>query len=593
MNTAMREYIGSLKPAPHEKGMDLVEKGIEIGNSFEAGRSRFIRESNGKYTCHMDYKKECMREGKIVWDLLVGLATIDEEVEAIAELNRRAKELGYELNLIQTIPSQLVGLPKEYRDKAPATTSYVLEGLDDYLKHTKAAPVDVIFADHHLVTPNAIETTVNALKAGSPRVGEFSQFIWDHPGFDDDVKRFSDMVTALGIMASKRDEMFAVETYLDDGFPGYFMDCVSYVGYALMEHYICTELCNARLSFSYGGLLSEINTRLAIPLALHKLLSTEEQPAMSYINGSTIMQWDHDINANFGTSCQEMLFEILVEKKYRMGLGINPVAITEKIAVPTMDELWDIFIAGKRTEEKADEWMPFMDFSELEQMSDVMAAQGTQFFNNSLEGMAEAGIDIEDPLEMILTLKKFDPVKFELAFHPSTYKKDKESIEPIYPTVLGRETLELRERCIAELMEEGFKKNMLKGKKIVLGSGDAHTYGIFFVQGVLSAMGATVVSGGVDMDPIDMLDLADEEGVHFIAVSCHNGQALDYGKQMLQLAEERGKDYCIFMGGKMNAILPGHSEPTEIDGMLREIGINAYNDIRYLIRIVENEGFRN
>lgn len=587
MDAAMLEYIRSLKPAPHENGMDLVKKGVEIGNSFEAGRSRFIRESNGKYSCHMDYKKECMREGKIVWDLLVGLATIDEEVEAIAELHRRAESLGYELNLIQTIPSQLVGLPKEYRDKAPHTTSYVLEGLDDYLKHTEAAPVDVIFADHHLVTPNAIETTINALKAGSPRVGEFSQFIWDHPGFDDDVKRFSDMVTALGIMASKRDEMFAVETYLDDGFPGYFMDCASYIGYALMEHYICSDLCNARYSISFAGLLSEIDTRLAIPLALHRLLSTEEQPTMSYINGSTNMQWDHDIHGNYGTSCQEMLFEILVEKKYHMGLGINPVAITEKIAVPTMQELWDIFVAGKRTEEKADEWMPFMNFTKLEEMADVMMEQGTKFFENSMEGMKEAGIDIEDPLEMILTLKKFDPVKYEIAFHPTTYKTGKNAIEPFYPTVLGRQTVEMENKIIKSLYAKGYSKDTLKGKKIILGSGDAHTYGIILVQAVLEAVGCTVINAGVDMDAIDALDLADEEGVSNIAISCHNGQALDYGRQLLQLAEERGKEYTIFMGGKLNAILPNHSEPTEIDDMLRDLGINAWNDLARTIEVLK------
>lgn len=578
MDAAMLEYIRSLKPDPHENGMELVRKGIEIGKTFEAGRSRFIRESNGKYSCHMDYKKECMREGKIVWDLLVGLATIDEEVEAIAELHRRAEELGYELNLIQTIPSQLIGLPKEYRDKAPATTSYVMEGIDDYLKHTEAAPVDVIFADHHLVTPNAIETTINALKAGSPRVGEFSQFIWDHPGFDDEVKRFSDMVTALGIMASKRDEMFAVETYLDDGFPGYFIDCMSYIGYALIEHHICSTLCNARYSISFAGLLSEINTRLAIPLALHRLLSTEEQPTMSYINGSTNMQWDHDIHGNYGTSCQEMLFEIIVEKKYRMGLGINPVAITEKIAVPTMQELWDIFVAGKRTEEKADEWMEFMDFGKLEEMADVMVEQGTIFFNNVMEGLKEAGIDTDDPLEMILTLKHFDPVKFEQAFHPTTYKKENATISPYYPTVLGRQTVQMKQDIIDELYDHGFTEETLNGKKIVIGSGDAHTYGIILVDGVLSAMGATVISGGVDMDAVDMLDLADEEGAEFIGVSCHNGQALDYGKQMLQLAQERGREYCMLMGGKLNAILPGHSEPTEIGDMLEELGIHVSND---------------
>lgn len=581
------EYIRGLKPAEHVDGNDLVRKGMEIGNSFEAGRSRFIRESNGKYSCHMDFKKECMREGKINWNILLGLATLEEQVEGISKIYDFTLRTGLELHDIQCIPSGIVGLPKEYRDKALNTTSYVMEELEDYEAHIDAAPMDIFFNDHHLVTPNAIETTINALKVGSPRIGEFSQFTWGYPGFNDDLKRYSDMITAFGIMASKRDEMFSVETYLDDGFPGYFMDCASYIGYALLEHYICCELCGARYSISYGGLLSEGDTRIAIAVALHKLLSTEEQPVLTYINGSTTMQWDHDIHGNYGTSCQEMLFEILAEKHYHMGLGINPVAITEKIAVPTLQELMDIFTAGKRIEEKADEWMPFMDFSKIDEMAEVMMREGKIFFDNLMDGFQRAGINTKDPLEMILVIKNFNPIKFEQAFHSSTCNEGSVDVIPFYPTVLGRQTMEMKNDIISQLTNEGFKGS-INGKNIVIASGDAHTYGIILVEGVLSAMGASVVNGGVDMDPIDVLDLADELGVTCIGISCHNGQALDYGKQLLELAEQRNRKYCIFMGGKLNAILPGHSEPTEIDGMLKDLGINAYNDLRDTVRIMRD-----
>ncbi len=587
MNTETIEYIRNLKPDSHKDGRELVKEGIRIGNSFEAGRSRFITESNGKYSCHMDFKKECMREGKINWNILLGLATLEEQIEGIKKIYAFTQRTGLELHDIQCIPSGLVGLPKEYRDAAPATTSYVMEELEDYQKQIEAAPMDIFFNDHHLVTPNAIETTINALKVGSPRIGEFSQFTWGYPGFDDDLKRYSDMVTAFGIMASKRDEMFSIETYLDDGFPGYFMDCASYVGYALLEHYICCDLCGARYSISYGGLLSEGDTRIAIAVALHKLMSTEEQPILTYINGSTNMQWDHDIHGNYGTSCQEMLFEILAEKHYKMGLGINPVSITEKIAVPTLQELMDIFAAGKRTEEKADEWMPFMNFSKIDEMAEVMMEEGKSFFENILHGFKEAGIDIEDPLEMLLVIKKFNPIRFEQAFHSSTCDGERSDVNPHYPTVLGRQTMEMRNEIIEELTAEGLVGS-LNGRQVVIASGDAHTYGILLVEGVLSAMGAEVINGGVDMDPVDVLDMADEEGTGYIGISCHNGQALDYGKQLLQLAEKRDGRYCIFMGGKLNAILPGHSEPVEIDGMLRDLGIHAYNDLKETVGILRD-----
>lgn len=584
VNRATVDYIRSLIPPEHPDGMDLVRKGIEIGNGFEAGRSRFIRESGGKYSCYMDYKKECMREGKIDWNILLGLATLEDQIEGIRAFHEFSERTGLEMHQIQPIPSGVVGLPAEYRAAAPRTTSFVMEGIEDYNKIVEAAPIEISFNDHHLTVPNAIETTVNALKAGSHRIGEFSQFTWGYAGFNDDKKRYEDVITAFGIMSSKRDEMFTIETYLDDGYPGYFMDCCSYIGYALLEHYIASELCGARYSISYGGLLTDEDTRVAIAVALHQLLSTEEQPVMTYINGSTTKQWDHDIDANYGYSSQEMLWEIMAEKHYRMGLGVNPVSITEKLRVPTVEELMNIFAVGKRIEAKADEWLPFIDFSRIDEMAEVMKREGRIFFDNLLASFEAAGVNIKDPLEMLLVLKNFDPIKFEQAFHSTTFATGKLSVEPFYPTVLGRTTLEMTEQIIGELTELGMAGS-LDGKQIVIGSGDTHTYGIILVESVLRAMGANVVNGGVDMDPVDMLDLADETGTGYIGVSCHNGQALDYGRQLLQLAEQRGKEYCICMGGKLNSILPGHAEPTEVDGTLRDMGIYAYNDLKDTIAV--------
>jgi len=582
MDAGTLEYIRRLKPASHQDGRELVKKGIEIGSSFEAPLTWYEG-----YPNHMEFKKACQREGKIYWCLLMGLATMDDEVAAVRKIYEFQERTGFKLGTMLHIPSGNVALPKEYRENAPKTTSFMLDNLDDWMALRNAAPIDISLNDHHLVCPNAIETTINALKAGAVRVGSFGQFLWDYPGFTDDVKRYSDMVTALGIMSSKRDDMFAVETYLDDSFPGYFIDCASFVGYALIEHYICTKLCGARYVISFGGLLSEGNTRIAVALALHELMGTEEQPVLTYINGSTNMQWDHDIDGNYGFAAQEMLLEICAEKKFHISLGINPVSITEKIAVPTLQELLNIYSCGKRVEEKAEEWMTLIDWDPIIEMKDVMVEEAKQYFENAMTAFKEAGIDTEDPLEMLLMLKKFAPQKLEKAFHSSTCDGQNEEVVPFYPTVLGRQTVDLRDQTVKGLLEEGFKDSLC-GKKIVVASGDAHAYGLLFVDGVLREMGAQTINIGVDVDPIDVLDAADEDGTSYLGVSCHNGQALDYGKQLLDLAVERGKEYVIFMGGKLNAILPGDAEPTEIGPMLCELGIQADNDIITTVKLIRN-----
>ena len=322
-------------------------------------------------------------------------------------------------------------------------------------------------------------------------------------------------------------------------------------------------------------------------LALHELMGTEEQPVLTYINGSTNMQWDHDIDGNYGFAAQEMLLEICAEKKFHISLGINPVSITEKIAVPTLQELLNIYSCGKRVEEKAEEWMTLIDWDPIIEMKDVMVEEAKQYFENAMTAFKEAGIDTEDPLEMLLMLKKFAPQKLEKAFHSSTCDGQNEEVVPFYPTVLGRQTVDLRDQTVKGLLEEGFKDSLC-GKKIVVASGDAHAYGLLFVDGVLREMGAQTINIGVDVDPIDVLDAADEDGTSYLGVSCHNGQALDYGKQLLDLAVERGKEYVIFMGGKLNAILPGDAEPTEIGPMLCELGIQADNDIITTVKLIRN-----
>jgi hypothetical protein len=69
-------------------------------------------------------------------------------------------------------------------------------------------------------------------------------------------------------------------------------------------------------------------------------------------------------------------------------------------------------------------------------------------------------------------------------------------------------------------------------------------------------------------------------------VSLHNGQALDYGKQIKKLADTRNKTYTLILGGKLYSILPGESEPTDVTGILEELGVIASNDIAAVIDII-------
>jgi len=585
MNKEILEYLKSIKPASHPSGTEVLKEGIEMGKALEIQQSRFVRESG--YKSYLEYRKHLTAQGRIFWNILLGLSSVEEQVEAIKKIYEFTQRTGLIVDTVQPICSGKVALPKEYRDKAPSTTSYVMETYEDYLAQAEAAPIEYAFMDYVLATPNALETTMWSLKTGAAVMGVFSQIIWSFPPFEDDMRRFTDMVKSIGMVASQADEGKLVLTYLEDGLSGYFMDCSSYIGHAMVEHYICTKLCGARFMVAFGGLLSDCDLRGATALALHKALSTEDQPVVHYINSSTNLQWDHDIHGNYGISAQELLFAILLERKYKMGMGMNPVSITEKIAVPTLEELLNIFTVGKRIEEKAPDWDDLMDFSKIEQMSDVMVEQGRIFFNNFIHSLKEAGIDVEDPLEVILTIRNINPLKFEQSFHPTTFETGSAEVKPFFPTILGRQTVEMRDGIIHDLQAAGLEE-ALERKKIVVASADAHTYGLLLVEGIFSVCGANVINGGVDMNAADLLDLADEVNTKFVTISCHNGQALDYGRMLVQLASERGKKYHMFMGGVLNAILPGHTEPVDVSKTLNDMGIYAQNDMVKTVAIIKN-----
>lgn len=573
MNQELKEYIQSLIPKDFPDGNKLVEEGRELAKDIEWKKSRFLKEYG--FESHLEYRKQNLAEGKQTYQLLVGLSTLEEELDAVKAIDAFYKRTGFEVRSMQSIPNALVGVPPEYWENAPKPTSYMMEKAEDWCAHTEAAPVDICWQDWHLASPNNLKETEYALNAGTSRLGCFSTFLWDYPGYSDEIKRYSDMCRSMGILSAKKDEGLDCVTYPEDGLPGYFMDVVSYMGYEMVEHYIIEDLCGARMAFSFGGLLSEILPRMSFALALEKLYGTPEHPFVTYYNGSTNEQWDHDLETNYGLGASEMLIESVINLKYNMPVVINPVSITEALRVPTLEELFNIVKCGIGVERKAKEWLEIIDFSKFENMRDFIIEKGTEFYNNVMSGFKEAGVNINDPLEMIMVLKHFDPVRFEQEFSPS--KEEFGQFKAYIPTVLGRETMKKKDEIVADLKAKGYE-NSMKGKKVICASADGHSYGLMLIDQVWSEMNADVVNCGSYMEASFVLDLADEEDADAICVSVHCGQILDYAKQLVAQEEKRGKKYKVLLGGMLNAMVPGYTEPIDVSDVVEEMGLCASND---------------
>lgn len=573
MNQELKEYIQSLIPIGFPKGKDMLEQGREMAKNIPWNKNRFLKE-NG-YDTWEQYCWECRSKNKEAFTILMGLSTLEEQLEALKTIEEFYNRTGIEARSVQMIPNQLCGMPLEYWEGAPKQTSYSMSKEEDWKAHADAACVDVCWEDWHLSSPNNLNNTIYSLKAGTSRMGSFGQFIWEFPGWTDEKNRFADMCRSMGILAAYKDQGMTVASYPEDGIAGYFMDVASMVGYVMIEHYIIEDLCGARMTMGYGGLLSDVISRAAFGLACEKLYGGNGKQFLTYYNGSTNTQWDHDIEYNYGIGAQEMLMQAILNIKYNLPVTHKPVSITEAVRVPTLDELLNITKCGMGAMSKAAEWVDIIDFTKIEDMRDLLIEKGKLFFENVMQGFQEAGIDIEDPLQMIVILKRFDPVKFEMEFHPSLQEFGR--FKPYVTTVLCNQTMKMKNELVASLMAKGYG-NTMNGKKVVCVSGDGHSYGLLLIENLWKDMCADVVSGGVNMEPASTLDLADEEDTDLIAISIHCGQCLDYAKQIVELAKQRKKKYRIAMGGVLNAQMPGYTEPIDVADLVSELGICATND---------------
>lgn len=583
MAGASKEYIRSLIPDDLPDGRSILEEGRRLGPTIKGGRSRLVREST--FDNFVDLWKECNKKGELYWATNVGLATVEEEVEGIAEIWRWAQKLGIKYHSTLAIPSTLTAIPKELRRYDTKNTSYVPETVEDYIALEDIEGMEVMQNDQALGVPNAWFTGISDIVAGSFQAGCISQLMWNQPGCDEHSKYVMDMLKVMGVISSKWDEGFGVSGYSDDTYPSYCSDAIAYVGYALFEHYITTTLCKARYTIAYGGLISDVRVRSALLKAFHDLLYTEEQPPVLFVQASTTRYWDHDLEANYGMAAQEMLMAVLAERRYKTGAVILPVPVTEKVHVPTIEAIKGMLGACARLEENIEQWEDVVDFTKIDEMAEVMKIEGVKFFQNMLYCLSEAGLDIEDPLQMLMFIKNFNPGLFEETFHPSV--KETGKLVTYYPTDMGSLTRSMIDRGLERIERAGLA-GALKGKKVLVASADAHVYGLRYVKNMLQCGGAAVADAGVDASVPYLLDMADEEGICFIGVSTHNGQALGIAEQLLEEAAKRSGNYVIFMGGVLNTILQGHLEPCDVKHIINEKGLFAENDILKTIEMLRD-----
>ncbi len=551
-------------------GAALVEEGLSLGGRIEVGRSAFCRRHG--VSSEVEFKRSRIAAGELQWSMIMGLASLEEQIEALGFLERFGEQAGVVIDRGLIIPNWVTGLPERLRERAPKGTSFVLGGVEDHVRIAQAAAIMPCFNDFHIGSPAAVPNTLAAIQAGGSYMGVLAQYVWSLPYMDSDVALVADNVRAIAVVAQKWSEGVVVDSYLDDGMPAEFADNVSMIGYACLERYVVERLCGARYATGFGQLISDIPTKLSIWLALAEVLKTDHPP-LSYIYGNTIDASESAIAGNYGISAAEIVAFAATERRYRTGVAFLPNPITEKLQVPTVQEIADIHAAARAAAAKSRDLEGLLDFSSVEADRDVLVEQGRRFFENALRVLTEFGVNVYDPLQMLLGLRRLGAQRLEQLCHPG--RRDDalpNGVVPFSPTEFTKRSGEIIRSEVDRIRSAGIA-GVIRGQPFIVGSADTHVYGKFVVASVLRALGAEVVDAGVDRDPEHFVALLSQRADRpAVAISTHNGQCVSYTRRLMTLlpADNRPE---VFVGGKLNTIADGDAAPRDASPLLREMGV--------------------
>jgi len=564
---------------PPDGSGPLLADGERIGRSVAVGGTRLLRREG--VAAEADYRRAGRENGRIFTAMNIGMKDWPETVEAVRCIEDYCLTRGVRPpDRYQLIPERRMGLPSAQRRDAPAETGPVLWDAGDWdLLGSCAEWIQPEVGDNIVGSPASVENTIAALAAGSTYVGCLSQFSWRWPYFDDDVRQLGEVVRACAILATKRRDGVLLDTYLEDGIAGTFEDYASLVGWARVERWIAS-LCGCPLSVSWGGLTADPVTKTIVTLALE--MGNPERIPAAFVQGDTISYTD-DLDQNASICAQDVQYMMLVQARYRTGACALPVPLTEKQRVPTWQEIAQVQVMARQLELRAHDLAGSINWAALEAEAAVLADSGARFFGNVRRGLAGLGVDVSDPLHVMLALRYLGAARIEEAWGTG---------EPCDDFAHGRQPVRCTELVAATVRECSRFAGLIAAPvrhAVIVGSTDIHEMAKRVLVRALSSAGHLVTDIGCNRDPEDFVNAAVRDRASAIVITTHNGVALSFGSLAAKLCADRGVRPVIAMGGVLNEDMPSSPAPADVTSQLNDLGIRTPPDIDDLLALLSAE----
>jgi methylmalonyl-CoA mutase cobalamin-binding subunit len=546
----------------------IVAAGIRMAKDIKIGRSAFLRQTGEE--SEYDYKCRCIREKKIMYHAHIGMGSWRSTVDALKQLHNASMASGFQVDRVGICLDRRMALPKEMRMDVPAETGPMLESEQDWQEIGNAVPIQPHMGDFMIGFPASLENTVNALKAGVTTIGNLSQFFaHEAPLWRNHVKTTAETVHAIALMGGLREKGALVHSYLEDGYGALFHDCATIAGWAMLERYVVETLLGAKLAHCIGGLTTDPVKRAGWIFALNDLYEGDCVGSMFY--GDTI-SFSGDLVVNRGLIAEYLMWDILAQMKCPTGHAVLPLPVTEFIRTPSAEEIIEAQKFGHRIEATARRLFPHVDFSPSYEVAGVIVSNGTSVYDNAINGLREAGVDIEDPVQLLFVLKKLGPKLFEAAFGAG--KQDPSypgGRRPIMPTDISK----MSQECLEQnrpFFHKKSAKRYLSGRRVLLASTDVHEHAIIILESLLREAGADVIYLGAEKDTSEILEAVSLSKVDTILISTHNGMALDYAQRLKKEMDAKSVKVPVVLGGVLNQKFADHALPVDVSSQLLKLG---------------------
>jgi methylmalonyl-CoA mutase cobalamin-binding subunit len=550
---------------------EVLAQGRAAAKNTSLGANPFLKLHG--VTSEAEFKRRCAIEHRIMQHAQVGFRDLDKSCRAYAEIYASCQAKGVTVDRYGLCLDWSMGYPPEQRRDRPKGTGLLLSNIEEFVRLTGYAPVAPHFGDFVLGMPAAFENTVAALCAGSTAIGNLGQyFTFRLPHWDDDVYTTEATLKALGLIAAQDVEIL-VHSNLDDGFAGLFCDLSCCLGAVLLEKYIVNGLVGARVSHCYGHHFSDPTRRMAFHLALSQI---SETPGTMIYGNTTQYRGGED--ENYASLEAYLSVDIAGQNLQPSGHAINPVPVSENLRIPDIDEIIDAQLFAARLAAQPMSSDSSLDMQLAHTQAGAMVVGAINFQHSVMNGFSAAGIDIRNPFEMLLALKRVGGKKLEQLYGPGLQNDEApRGRDPIVASTIVDEISELAHHHLKRI--DGRDERIVKGAglKVVTATTDVHEHGKLLLDRVLGELGVTTIDGGTSTDADDLAILAHRVSADAIAVSTYNGVALSFARE---LQREMGKFDVVppvIFGGRLNQIpdTSNNSLPVDVSEEVRSTGASV------------------